>query len=131
VRNRDLLTHARQMRTEMTEPETRMWLQLRAKRFTGVKFLRQKIIANYIADFAANEPKLVVELDGDSHSQQQAYDVARTRALEHEGYRVIRFSNLDVMQNMDGVLMQLAGVIDELRRSPPPTPSPEGEGAFS
>jgi very-short-patch-repair endonuclease len=118
------------MRREMPEPERRVWLQLRAGRFEGVKFRRQKVIGFYIADFAANEPKLVIELDGDTHAGQQEYDEARTRFLRREGYRVLRFTNSDVMGNMDGVLTELAGVIAEMRGRPPlPTLSPEGERA--
>jgi very-short-patch-repair endonuclease len=122
------------MRREMTEPETRLWLQLRAKRFADVKFRRQKVIQNeqnrYIVDFAANDPKLVIELDGDTHAEREAYDVARTKFLEAEGYSVVRFLNSDVMVNMDGVLTKLAEIVAELQTQPPlPTLSPEGERA--
>lgn len=130
MRDKSLTPFARKNRRDMTEPETRLWLQLRANRFETIKFRRQKVIGRYIADFAANDPKLVVELDGDSHAGQEAYDIARTRFLESEGYHVCRFTNADVMTNMDGVLTKLALVVAELRAgSPPPTPSPEGEGA--
>ena len=131
MRNAELTRHARSMRTEMTEPEARLWLQLRAERFQGIKFRRQKVIGTYIADFAANDPKLVVELDGDTHASREDYDGRRTDFLENEGYRVIRFLNSDVTTNMDGVLTQLAEVISELRARPPlPTHSPEGERAL-
>jgi len=119
------------MRKDMPEPEKRLWIQLRAARFQGIKFRRQKVIGNYIADFAANDPKLVIELDGGTHAERADYDTERTRFLEAEGYRVIRFSNLDVMGNMDGILVRLGELIDDMGRSPPPTPSPKGEGAFS
>lgn len=126
------LTHrAKTMRKDMPEPEKRLWIQLRAARFQGIKFRRQKVIGNYIADFAANDPKLVIELDGGTHAERADYDTERTRFLEAEGYRVIRFSNLDVMGNMDGILVRLGELIDDMGRSPPPTPSPKGEGAFS
>jgi len=117
------------MRREMTEPETRLWLQLRAERFAGVKFRRQKVIGPYIADFAANEPKLVIEVDGDTHDADSERDRIRTRFLESQGYRVQRYSNLEVMRNLEGVLMHLATVLDEMR-APLPTLSPEGERAF-
>ena len=82
MRDLELTKRAREMRTEMTEPETRLWLQLRAKRFSDVKFRRQKVIQDEqrrcIVDFAANDPKLVVELDGDTHAGREAYDAART-----------------------------------------------------
>jgi very-short-patch-repair endonuclease len=133
MRDPELTNRAREMRTELSEPETRLWLELRAKRFADVKFRRQKVIQDeqhrYIVDFAANDPKLVVELDGDTHARSEAYDVARTRFLESKGYRVIRYTNVEVMQNLDGVLQHLASVIDEMR-PPLPTLSPEGERAL-
>ena len=124
-----LLTNfARANRKAMGEPETRMWLALRAKRIGGVKFRRQKVIGPYIADFAANEPMLVVEIDGDTHDVGDAQEHVRTSFLESRGYRVQRYSNLDVMQNLEGVLMHLMAVIEEMQ-SPLPTLSPEGERA--
>ena len=130
MRDAKQITRARFMRQTMTEPEIRLWLQLRAERFEGVKFRRQKVIGSYIADFVANEPKLVIELDGDSHAHQQGYDDARTRFLAEQGYVVLRFCNSDVMGNMDGVLQEISGVIARLRALPPlPTLSPVGERA--
>ena len=120
---------ARKMRTQMTEPETRLWFELRAKRFGTVKFRRQKVIGHYIADFAANEPRLIVEVDGETHDADDEQDRIRTGYLERQGYRVVRFSNLEVMQNLEGVLMKLAMVIAEMR-PPLPTLSPEGERAI-
>ena len=129
MRDAKSLRFARQMRKEMPESEMRMWLELRAARFCGVKFSRQKVIGTYIADFAANSPKLVVEIDGDTHADRESYDAQRTEFLEKQGYRVIRFTNADVFRNMDGVLCRLGDAIDELT-PPPPTPSPKGEGAI-
>ncbi len=119
------------MRREMTEPETRLWLQLRAGRFAGVKFRRQKVVGNYIVDFAANDPKLVIELDGDTHAGREGYDAARSGFLESKGYSVLRFGNNEVMENMDGVLVRLDEVIAQLNVRPPlPTLSPKGERAL-
>nr|WP_305098595.1 DUF559 domain-containing protein [Croceibacterium sp. D39] len=118
------------MRSEMTEPETLLWLELRAKRFSDVKFRLQKVIQDeqhhYIVDFASNDPKVVLELDGDTHAAHGAYDAARTRFLESKGYKVLRYTNIEVMQNLDGVLQHLASIIEEMR-PPLPTLSPEGE----
>ena len=119
---------AKAMRKQMPEPEIRMWLQLRAERFMGVKFRRQKVIGNYIADFAANIPKLIVEIDGDTHDADDRCDAIRTRFLEAQGYLVVRYSNLEIMQNLEGVLMNLAAVIEDMH-PPLPTLSPEGERA--
>ena len=134
MRDLELTRRARKMRKEMTEPEMRLWFQLKAKRFDSVKFRRQKVIQNeqhrYIADFATNDPKLVIELDGDTHYEQQSYDAVRTQFMESRGYMILRFLNSDVMTNMEGVLTKIAMIIDELRCQPPlPTLSPEGERA--
>ena len=135
MRDLELRNRARQMRSEMTEPETKLWLELRAKRLGHIKFRRQKVIQDdthrYIVDFAANDPKLVIELDGDTHSSQEQYDARRTRFLESKGYSVVRFTNSDVMTNLEGVLVRLGEVVEVLRDcSPLPTLSPEGERAL-
>ncbi len=130
MRSAALTQRAKEMRKAMPEPEKRLWMELRAGRFQGIKFRRQKVIGSHIADFAANDPKVIIEVDGDTHSGRAAYDTARTKSLEDHGYSVIRFSNSDVMGNMDGVLVQLSEFVAELRAcAPPPTPSPKGEGA--
>jgi very-short-patch-repair endonuclease len=94
---------AKDLRRYLTEPERRLWYHLRAKRL-GVKFQKQVVLAPYVADFAARAERLVIELDGDTHGDTQAYDAARTRALEQRDYRVLRFTNGHVMTNLDGVL---------------------------
>ena len=133
MRDPELTRRAREMRKQMTEAEVRLWLQLRAKRFDSVKFRRQKVIEDEhfrcIADFASNEPKLVVEVDGDTHDGDDRRDAWRTRNLERLGYRIVRYTNRDVMTNLEGVLDHLALVIEEMR-PPLPTLSPDGERAF-
>jgi very-short-patch-repair endonuclease len=94
---------AKELRSRFTEPERRLWYHLRANRLE-VKFQRQVVLSPYIADFAARAERLVIELDGDSHAGREVYDAGRTRALEQRGYRVLRFTNGDVMTNLDGVL---------------------------
>ncbi len=125
MRDQNLLTHAKQMRREPTAPEQRLWLQLRAERFQGVKFRRQKVIGPYIVDFASRDPMLVIEVDGDTHAGPKAQHAARTGYLEGQGYYVVRVSNLDVMRNMKGVMRYLSEVL-----APLPTLSPEGERAL-
>ena len=128
------------MRREMPAPEQTLWLALRAKRFEGAKFRRQVVIGHYIADFACRRPAmLIVEVDGETHAASRAYDARRTNALESRGYRVVRFTNDEVMTNLDGVLHAIG---EALRTPPLPTmcrdqgsgrgpeprgPSPEGE----
>ena len=131
MRDHAALEHAKAMRQEMTEPEKRLWYQLRAKRFEGIKFRRHKVVGNYIPDFSSNDPKLIIEVDGDSHGLSEDYDARRTASLEKAGYRVVRLTNADVMGNMDGVLVLLTEILREMRAlAPLPTLSPEGERAL-
>ena len=94
---------AKRLRADLTPPERKLWEALRGGR-AGVKFQRQVVLAPYVADFAARSERLVVELDGDSHGGREANDAARTAALEMRGYRVLRFTNSEVMGNCDGVV---------------------------
>ncbi len=126
MRERRLTNYAKAMRSQQSEPEIRLWLALRARRFGNVKFRRQKVIGPYIADFASREPMLVVEVDGDSHAGRESYDAERSTYLGKQGYRVLRFANSDVMNNMEGVL---AVVEQAIRTAPLPTLSPKGERA--
>ncbi len=103
-----LTTFARANRKNPTPAETTLWQKLlRNRQFHGYKFLRQKPIGPYVADFYCAELKLVIEIDGDSHAAQEAYDSERTAFLSHQGIRVLRYTNLDVGQ-------QLAGIHDDL-----------------
>jgi very-short-patch-repair endonuclease len=92
-----------------------------------VRFNRQFPIGRYICDFVSRGAKLVIELDGDSHAHSVSYDAARTRFLEQEGYRVLRFWNNDVMENLEGVVNRIAR---ELADSPSPNPSRTREGGL-
>ncbi|MGQ0660577.1 endonuclease domain-containing protein [Sphingosinicella sp.] len=121
MRDGELLERAKKMRRELTGPELKLWLELRAKRFEGAKFRRQVVIGRYIVDFACRTPvMLVVEVDGETHAGHEAYDAARTAFLESRGYRVLRFTNPEVMGNLDGVLFAIA----EALPTPPPLPDP-------
>ena len=123
-----LLARAKAMRTQMTQPERELWTALRAKRFNDTKVSRQVVIAPYIVDFVARSHKLVIELDGDTHAGDERRDARRTAWLEEQGYRVIRFNNNDVMQNLEGVLLAIEGA---LVSAPLPTLSPGGRGLSS
>ena len=125
MRDQVLIKHAKRLRTEQTPLEQKLWYALRAKRFQGAKFRRQVVIGRYIVDFACRSPRmLVVEVDGDTHGSQHAYDEARTLFLEGKGYRVLRFTNRDVGTNLYGVLTTIA---DALALPLSPALSPEGE----
>ncbi len=125
MRDQLLLARAKQMRRELTPFERRLWLVLRAKRFEQAKFRRQVVIGRYIVDFACRIPRmLIVEVDGDTHSEQQSYDARRTADLEQRGYQVLRFANRDVRENIEGVLSTIATALG-IPLSP--ALSPEGE----
>jgi very-short-patch-repair endonuclease len=125
LRDQQLLTRAKQLRTNQTPLEQKLWYALRAKRFAGVKFRRQVVIGRYIADFACRSPRmLVIEVDGDTHAARGSYDAQRTAFLESRGYHVLRFANREVGTNLTSVLMTIA---ETLRLPLSPTLSPEGE----
>jgi len=125
VRDQQLLTYAKRLRTNQTPLEQKLWYALRAKRFDGAKFRRQVVIGRYIVDFACRIPRmLVIEVDGDTHAAQKVYDSCRTAFLESKGYLVLRITNRDVQNNMEGVLSLIA---DALRSPLSPALPPEGE----
>ena len=106
MRDNENLKAAKALRKSSTTPEARVWEQLRNRHLNGFKFRRQAPIGNYIVDFVCPEKMLVVELDGWTHStpQEFAQDQRRTAFLYAEGYRVMRLTNIEVMQAMDDVL---------------------------
>ncbi len=95
--------NARALRREMTDSERKLWSGLRGEQL-GFKFRRQHPLGNFIADFACLEPKLIVELDGSQHADNQAYDRAREAFFEAKGFAVMRFPSNAPFQNLDGVL---------------------------
>jgi very-short-patch-repair endonuclease len=113
--------HAKSMRSEMTDAERTLWMQLRAHRLDGLKFRRQTPIGRYIVDFVCHEHRLVIELDGGQHAESQ-HDTTRDRWLESKGYRILRFWNSDVFQNRGGVLETIVSAArgDALLAGPPP-----------
>jgi very-short-patch-repair endonuclease len=115
MRENQNLKAARELRRRETVAEKRLWEQLRNRKLDGFKFVRQAPIGPYIADFLCRERKLVVELDGWTHSTDEEvnHDARRTAFLEKEGYRVIRFDNGSAAEGMDGLLIL---ILEELRR---------------
>ncbi|PVE26480.1 endonuclease domain-containing protein [Microvirga sp. KLBC 81] len=99
-------SQSRALRRNATEAEKSLWRALKKIPVYGSHFRRQVPIGPYIADFACLKARLLIELDGGHHSQDNvaAYDERRTRWLESEGYRVIRFWNAELIENMPGVL---------------------------
>lgn len=95
---------AKRLRREMTPAEAILWRHVRAKRFSGFKFRRQQPIGPFIADFMCMAARVIVELDGDTHVGKEAEDASRQAALEGLGYRVLRFWNGDVSDDLEMVL---------------------------
>jgi urease accessory protein len=105
---------ARRLRKNLTEAERRLWSHLRNRQLAGLKFRRQSSVGPYIADFLCHEQKLIVEVDGGQHADD-ARDDPRTRFLESEGFRVLRFWNNDVLANTDGILQRIAASVEDIK----------------
>jgi very-short-patch-repair endonuclease len=103
---------ARALRQNMTDAETLIWYQLKDRQLNGFKFLRQYIIGKYIVDFVCRQKKLIIELDGSQHAENMLYDEQRTQFLNSLGYRVLRFWNNDVFENMEGILEEILEKIE-------------------
>ncbi|MBX9729069.1 MAG: endonuclease domain-containing protein [Sphingopyxis sp.] len=117
------------MRNEPTEPEKRLWRHLSNGNLAGFKFRRQTVIGRYICDFSCPSNELIMEVDGDTHDP--ATDALRDAVLSRQGYTVLRFTNADVMHNMEGVLetiLMRARQLPQRRYAPTPTPPLEGRG---
>lgn len=120
---------ARVLRREMTEAERCLWYQLRAHRFMGLKFRRQKPLGRYIVDFVCLERHLIIELDGGQHAEQLAYDQRRDCWLKEQGFVVLRFWNHEVLQQTDAVLERLRLWVEQKQPSPPAPLPQAGEGS--
>jgi very-short-patch-repair endonuclease len=108
-----LRSNARALRKNSTDAERLLWSELRDHRLNGASFRRQVPIKNYVADFICHAAKLVIELDGGQHFSDQAEqaDASRSAAIEAQGFKVLRFSNNDVMTNRTGVLEAIVTAI--------------------
>ena len=105
---------ARTLRAAAPSAESLLWSRLRARRLGGFKFVRQEPIGPYFADFCCREAKLVVEVDGATHSTEAelARDGAREAFLISRGYRVLRFRNVEVYEEMDGVMETILAALE-------------------
>ena len=115
----------------MTSQERKLWSIIKNRQFFGYRFRRQFPIGHYIVDFICREKRIIVEIDGGQHNEKQniEYDTKRTEYLSSEGYRVIRFWNNDIDDNICGVYerLKIAFGIDCIT---PPQPSPSREGVM-
>jgi very-short-patch-repair endonuclease len=105
---------ARKLRNESTLSEILLWKEIQNRKMLGYRFTRQKPIGNYIVDFYCSELKLVIEIDGDSHREENFdKDLKRQKWLESIGLTVLRFCDLEVKKDMRNVLMSIEGWINE------------------
>jgi very-short-patch-repair endonuclease len=118
---RKLTELARQNRNNPSSAEKKVWYEvLSRKQFEGYKFTRQKPIDHFIIDFYCSKLQLVIEIDGDSHAENAEYDKARTKVLNQYGLKVLRYTNRDVMNNIEGVYQDLIQIVK------PPVPPLSG-----
>ena len=105
---------ARVLRSRSTSSEAQLWSRLRNRQLGGFKFVRQAAVGPYFADFACRECKLIVEIDGATHSldREIAADTVRSDVLVRMGYRIHRVTNEDVAENLDGVLETILHLLD-------------------
>ena len=106
------IKNSRALRSNMTGAEMRLWQALRIRQMQDARFRRQHAIGPYIVDFCAPRKKLIIEIDGGQHLEQEVYDAKRTAFLEQKGYRVLRFWNHEVMGDLDAVLEVILAAIE-------------------
>ena len=101
ARHHFLTSRSRKLRRNSTDAERKLWTILRNRQLGGFKFRQQVELDGYVADFLCLERRLIVEVDGGQHTPER--DARRTTYLENQGFRILRFWNHDVLQNLDGV----------------------------
>ena len=124
----NLRSNARHLRRNMTWHERTLWSVLCDRCFHGYKFRRQMAIGEYIVDFVCLERRLIIELDGRGHFEQKQYDESRSEWLHGQGFRVVRFWNTELEEEINKVMRT---ILQRLREATPhpPAPSPaRGEG---
>src|SRR5919108_1670960 len=120
---------SRQLRRSMTEAERQLWRHLRERQMEDYKFRRQHPLGDYVVDFICLDAGLVIEVDGGQHMERSDYDWVRTRWLEEQGFRVLRFWNHEVLHQLEEVKAVIWRALHG-ESQPPSPPSPcQGEGA--
>jgi len=105
-------TQAIELRKELTPAEIKLWAYIRNDQL-GVNFRRQHAIGKYIPDFVCIKQKLIIELDGSQHLEQVEYDAERTKFLESQGYKVVRFWNNQIMNDINGVIKAIQFALEK------------------
>ena len=111
--NPQIFSNAKNLRENMTNAELIFWNRVKNKQFHGLKFRRQHPIHKYIADFYCHKLKLIIEIDGDYHntSEQKNYDILRTKDLNFQGIKILRFKNDEVENEIEEVLKTIENYI--------------------
>jgi very-short-patch-repair endonuclease len=122
--NPKVFGHAKQLHRNMTPAEAKLWARLRAHQMNDVHFRNQHAIGHFIVDFCAPRKKLIIEVDGSQHLEQEEYDNERTAFLESKGCRVLRFWNKDVLKNTENVMNMIALALGD------ESPSSDGENSL-
>ena len=125
--NRKLKNLARHLRKNMTDAERLLWSKIRKKQIAGYQFYRQRPIGKYIVDFYCPAARLVIEVDGGQHyfRNSRIHDKERDKLLKHHSIKVLRFTNLQILNNIDSVLDE---IYEALKTHSPLTPPSQREG---
>ncbi len=112
--NKNLKETARALRNNMTDAERKLWKHIRLKQINGLQFYRQKVIGNYIVDFYCHAVHLVIEVDGGQHYKDNGleYDEIRDAYLKGLNLKALRVSNLDVLNNIEGVVKKIIELVE-------------------
>ncbi len=107
--NKNLQPCSKKLRKEMTDAERKIWKYISGKKIKNLQFYRQKIIGNYIVDFYCPSAKVIIEIDGGQHLEAEGLhkDALRDKYLMDLGFKILRFNNLEVLQNMEGVYQKI------------------------
>jgi very-short-patch-repair endonuclease len=105
--------NAKQLHRNMTPAEAKLWAHLRSHRLNNIHFRNQHAIGNHIVDFCSPKHKLIIELDGSQHLDQVEYDTERTDFLQAKSYRILRFWNDQVMNDINGVIQAITDILEE------------------
>ena len=112
--NKKLKILSRQLRRSSTDAEKLLWSKIRRKQIKNHQFFRQKPMGNYVVDFYCKDARLIIEVDGGQHYEEKNIKADRTRDsfLKNLGLRIIRFTNLEVLKNIDGVMIKIYNTLD-------------------
>ncbi|MCF6154145.1 MAG: DUF559 domain-containing protein [Candidatus Brocadia sp.] len=127
--NKNLQPFANRLRTEMTKAEACLWKYvLRARQMKGYQFRRQRPVMNYIADFMCKKLKLIIEVDGSTHHWEETAvkDLKKEKDLIDAGFKVLRFTDEEVLKCIEGVRESIASSVQEIEQSTPLLPRQRG-----